>query len=107
MAISIGHRESLRREELRQGQAGEIATEVEEQKEAKQETVSSGEATDVDHFDLAHGAADAMDMENRSIHVERKATSDGHAEKRKLPGKHAVLCRCGFCGIRILERDSE
>ena len=63
-------RESLRRKKLWQGQEGEIAAELEGQTEAKQETVRSGEASDVDHFDLTHEAADAVDMENRRVHVE-------------------------------------
>jgi len=64
---------------------------MEEQEEAKSETVGSGQATDVVDFGLAHETEDAVDMKNRGVQFQRTTAPAGHAENRNIPGKHAVL----------------
>jgi len=80
---------AIRQKAIRQ--YGEVSGEMNEQEEAKSETVGSGQATDVVDFGLAHGTEDAVDMENRGVQFQQTTAPAGHAENRNVPGKHAVL----------------
>src|SRR3984885_6506794 len=54
---------------------------------------------------MAHGLANALELVEGTFQFERARSYAEHDRRAKIPGKHAVLCRCGFYGIRFLEGD--
>lgn len=75
------------------------------QAEAKQgtSTTRSG-ASSLDHHDVAHGVAAAVDVAAWAFPCQRTRSRQSPARRGNLPRKHAVLRRCGLRWLSLVER---
>src|SRR6185369_15585437 len=89
-------------EEQDQGIAGRSKEENRKWIGRQEKAIGASGTANLDHDDVAHAIASALDVALGTIEFERTRTCSGDAGKGDVPEKHFILWRCRLYRIRVL-----